>query len=211
MTALFPRAAHDRHAPRKQASPAEAPQAGGWLVSALAAGCVIVAVAAAVAAMQFGHLPMPAGAAAPAATGARPSAASPATPIAAASRLAGPIRWSGNELLMDLDAVPLPQAVAWLAQASGSTVTGADTLAPTPVTLQFRGRDISAAWRQLLRSHPAAALSCGASACRVWIADSASPQGPAAVSFKAQTDAPRDTRPADTSPEEIESQPGGSC
>lgn len=193
-----------------------APRQRGGLESALAVGLVIIALAAAMAAMHLGGLPKPADAPAQAPAGRHPSLAD-ARPALQGGTAPGvgqslqPIHWDGRALTMNLHAVPLPQAIEGLAHATGSTVTGAESLAPASVTMRFRSHDLNAAWRQLLHGHAAVALSCTSSACRVWIGSEAATPNPAASSRKARADAPPDTRPVDMAPGEIESQPGGSC
>lgn len=133
--------------------------------------------------------------------------AAPATP--AALEADAPVRWLGDELFMDLEAVPLAQAAQWLAAATRSTVAGLESLQPVNVTLHFRGRDTAAAWRQLLQGHAAVALACDASDCRVWISSEA-PAAAATPTLPHSDARPRPT-PAGPAPDESESQPDGSC
>jgi hypothetical protein len=163
-------------------------------------------LALAVLAAQFEATPPPAAAR----TGAE--AAAPAAPQPqAAGGPADPVHWQGDELVMAFDGMPLQQAVAWLAQATHSHVSGTEVLEPVPVTLQHRGRDLPAAWRLLLQGHAAVALSCGAPPCRVWLSRAAEAPGAAAGPAAPRTTSPPGAGPADTAPGEIESQPGGSC
>jgi len=141
-----------------------------------------------------------------------PQPAALATPQQAAQATQeadAPVRWLGDELFMDLEAVPLAQAAQWLAAATRSTVAGLESLQPVSVTLHFRGRDTAAAWRQLLQGHAAVALACDASDCRVWISSEA-PAAPATPTQPHTNAQPRAT-PAGLAPGESESQPDGSC
>jgi hypothetical protein len=180
---------------RAPAAPVERPPHRRLLIGALAAGACGLAVAAmATLATQLGGDPTQ-----------TPAPHAQVTSAPAAADRPGPIHWQGDELAMALDAVPLPQAAAWLAQATRSSVTGIELLKPLPVTLHHRGRDVNAAWRLLLQGQPAVALSCGATACHVWIGSEAPAAGPAS------TAPPRAHAGPGEEPDKTESQPDGSC
>lgn len=134
-----------------------------------------------------------------------------ALPQSAPFDAADPIRWQGDELTIDLESVPLLQAVTWLAQATHSTVSGSEWLTPTQVSLHFRGRDVNAAWRQLLEGQAGVALACDAQACWVWIGGQADAPSTATRPATPPTAAQPAAGPADAAPSENESQPGGSC
>jgi hypothetical protein len=132
--------------------------------------------------------------------------------VAAASTVE-PVRWHGSELLMDLDEVPLPQAVALLARATRTTVSGMELLRlPAPVTLHSVFVSAEAAWQQLLRSRAGFSITCAAAACRLWIAGESAAPAAAALPSAEKTRSVKPRTPEEQAAEELEqSQPGGSC
>ncbi len=134
---------------------------------------------------------------------------------AAAGPLA-PVHWQGPLLVMQLQQLPLAQAVAQLAQATQSTVSGLDLLRqPGVMTIDWRGRDIGAAWQYLLQGRASFSVSCasasggGGGGCHVWI-NSERLRASAAAGPTGPESGPQQTR-AGHEPAEIESQPDGSC
>lgn len=189
--------------PAQAAQPERSPR-GAWLKQALLA--VAGALALGVLAAQL-HADAPTTAAAH-----RTAASQPQPPAAPGlTDAAAPVRWVGDELAIELEAVPLQRAAHWLAEATHTTLAGAETLPPASVTLRFRGRDTAAAWRQLLQGHATVALACDASACRAWIGAAAAAPAPAAVALQPQAPARPEAAPAVLAPGETESQPDGSC
>lgn len=176
-----------------------------WLKAALAGGANLIALV--VVAAQLRDEPAAADDV-PAAVASLPPAAAAAPLPAVAAGPAEAVRWQGDELQVDFDAVPLPQAVAQLARATRTTVSGTQWLrSSTPVTLHLRSIEARAAWRQLLQGRARYSLSCGASGCGVWIAGELAEPSTAAAGGDRRSDAA-------TTPEEAEleqSQPGGSC
>ncbi len=165
---------------------------------------------------------------APAAMAATPPRALPALPTLMPETAAGPahavaaeglasVHWQGPLLVMQLQQLPLAQAVAQLAVATRSTVAGADQLRqPVAMTIDWRGRDIAAAWHYLLQGRAGFSVSCGGnggneggSACHVWITSERSVPG-ATAGLGGPDVRPHQT-PAGHEPAEIESQPDGSC
>ncbi len=118
------------------------------------------------------------------------------------------IRWDGNELIVELDEMPLPRAIELLAQATHTTVASVQLLqSRAPLTLRGRFGDVPAAWARLLEGRAGHSLSCSAGACRLWlISETPVATRPAGTSAAAPEDAPRTA-----TPEEEASQPGGAC
>jgi hypothetical protein len=90
---------------------------------------------------------------------------------------------------IEADGVSRLVAAQRFAQASGSPLLG-NTMplaATRPLHLRWQGRDPAAAWQAVLGSDVSFAMRCGASRCRVWIAEAgtspevAAPRGAAAA------------------------------
>ena len=97
-----------------------------------------------------------------------PAIAAAPTPAEAAAltvtRQAGVIRIEARQ-------APLTDVVRALAQATHTDVKGGEALAAiaTPVTLQWQGTDVPAAWDALLGRHASIGVSCGTARCALWI------------------------------------------
>jgi hypothetical protein len=178
---------------------------------ALVGGSSLLALA--VLAAQLRSATPPVGTPALVSTAAAPQAAPLALPAQDAAGLIEPVRWQGSELLIDIDELPLPQAVDLLARATRTTVTGTELLRkPVPVTLHARFSDAKAAWQQLLQSRAGFSISCGASACQIWIGGEIAAPAVAATPGAERTAPAAAATPEDKAREELEiSQPGGSC
>ena len=141
---------------------------GSWLKVGVIGGCGAVAVAV-LAGTLLGapDAPLPTR---PQAIEPQPQAAAVPLRIDAPAALAQHVRWEGEDLVIDLDRVALTDAIALLARATATSLTGAHLLtAPTRLTLHLRTRDINAAWHHLLQGHASFSTSCSATACQVWI------------------------------------------
>jgi hypothetical protein len=112
-------------------------------------------------------VPRPVGFAAPAPTAAL--AATVALPNAAQPSL-GVTRQSGVIRIASTNA-PLGEVVRALAQATHTSVRGAEALAAitNPITLNWQGTDTAAAWDALLGRFASIGVSCGSSLCELWI------------------------------------------
>lgn len=192
-----------------------APRRGRLVRAALTGAAGLLALAVVAAQLGGGTPPDDA----PALAGAPRQAAPvpPPGPVAAAADVPVPVRWQGDELRVDLDQVPLQQAVGLLAGATGSVPTGVELLQTTaPVTMHMRFGDALSAWRHLLHDRARFAIDCGASGCRVRIdgeataasdGSSGSDAAPRAAAARPGTD----EVPAGKAHNATESQPDGSC
>ena len=167
-------------------------------------GLIGLAVAA-----QFHGPAAPADAAAPV-VAAEPTQTAPLPTAAGPSAAA---RWQGEQLSVDFDEVPLQQAITWLAQATHTTVTGAEWLQQSvPVTLHLRVGDIVIAWQQLLQRSAHFSITCSAAKCPVWITGAIAAPAPTPMPAVMPAGRAAPDSPADKASEELEmSQPGGSC
>jgi hypothetical protein len=160
-------------------------------------------------ATQFRTEPVLTSAAVHAAVPPSPHAAALPLPLASPEAPIEPAGWQGSELVLGFDALPLPQAVAWLAHATHATVTGAGLLQkPVAVTLHLRSSDALVAWQRLLQDHAQFNVDCNAAGCRVRITGEI---GAAAVGTE-RSATERDKAPESAVDTELErSQPDGSC
>ncbi|NUZ06069.1 hypothetical protein [Piscinibacter koreensis] len=158
----------------------------------------------------FGRAETPEAILAASVASARPSPAAvlPPSPEPAAG---GPVRRQGNDLLLDFDGVPLPEAVALLARATGTAVHDAESLLPSVlVTLHLRARSVGDAWKQLLQGRAAFDIACPVTGCQVVIAGERSLPSQATRATGAGG-AGRHAEPAKAPTEEELSQPDGAC
>lgn len=190
------------------ATAAAAPTPWRWKVG-LASGCGLIALAV-IAAPPFFE------------PGRAVSVPAPIPPQAAATSAfasvvstspAEPIRWEGEELVIDVERMPIAKAIPLLARATSTLVNGSDLLtAPVLVTLHLRTRDVNAAWHHLLHGHASFSTSCSASACQVWInGEFAASTATAAPDHENAAAASERERSSRERREELESQPDGSC
>jgi hypothetical protein len=196
-----------------QAAAANAAPASWLTLSLIGGGSVLAVVVLASSLLDEPALPRSAH---PAAMQTQAAAAAPLhTPEANAP--AQPIRWEGDDLVIDLDRVALTDAVALLARATGTSLTGAHLLtAPTRLTLHLRTRDVNAAWQHLLQGHASFSTSCSATACQVWIssevaASSLPPNAAPAHDGSAPLLESEREPMTDERREELVSQPDGAC
>jgi len=139
-----------------------------------------------------------------------------ATPAPPSTSMAEPIRWQDGELVVSLHQVPLAQAIALLARATQTTVSGMAVLrrsGATPTTVQARFVDTTSAWSSLLRDHGGFSIACSASSCHLWITSEHAAASAAANAERALPGASGASAPAGAPANrpETESQPGGSC
>ena len=79
------------------------------------------------------------------------------------------IRWVGGTLMIDLQHVPVHQAIQMLAAETQTSVHGAELITGNGVTLAWRGRDVRAAWQELLGPLTGFSMVCTARTCTVWV------------------------------------------
>jgi hypothetical protein len=85
------------------------------------------------------------------------------------------IRWAGADLLIDLERVPVRQAIQMLAAETQTSVRGGEHIGARLVTFKWQGRDVQAAWHQLLGPLSGFSLACASGSCQMLI------DGPAAA------------------------------
>jgi hypothetical protein len=148
----------------------------------------------------------------PAATAAVAAAAVAQQPAPGFTEPESQVLWRAGELVVTFDEVPLPQAVALLAQATRTSVSGMALLRkPVSVTLHRRFADLGLAWQALLAGHAGFSIACGAGHCQVAITgETASSVPPPRAGI---ADPATDGAAAPTGPgaEERLSQPDGAC
>jgi len=168
-------------------------------------------LALAVAAAQFGGEPASVRAELPESAAMPPLAAPLPLAEPAADDAAAPVRWQGDQLVIDFEQMPLPQAVRLLSDATRTAVTGADVLPQTAlVSLRLRTASVMFAWQRLLPGHAEFGITC-APDCHVRIT---SPVPAPAASAAPEAEGTQSGVPAAAegkTAEELESQPGGSC
>lgn len=166
-------------------------------------------LALAVVAAQFQGEPARESAALPAVV---PQAAPLPSPAPVAAAPAEPVRWQDDDLVVDLDQVPLQQAVGLLAHATQTTLSGVQLLQQTaPVTLHARFGDALSAWQHLLQGRARFSVGCGASSCRVSVTGEEAPADATAAPQAERMPPGSEAVPAGKAHNATESQPDGSC
>lgn len=111
------------------------------------------------------------------------AAAAPVTPVA-------PVARHGATWVIQAQRLPRAEVAAQLAQLSGSAVHGdlAALAQARPVTLNWRGGSLAAAWQVLLDGEVSHARRCSAARCELWLA--ASPRAVAGTAIRQPDAAP---------------------
>jgi len=105
------------------------------------------------------------------AVGSNPFAAPRAATALTPSVAGGTVRREGDAIVIALHDMPLAEAIAELAAATRTAVIGQPS--DTRISLEWRGRDRSAAWLALLAGESGYALACDlpetTTSCRLWL------------------------------------------
>ena len=91
----------------------------------------------------------------------------------------------GGELHIDVQRTPRSELVRQLAMLTGAELrlgNGTQLDQASPLTLKWRGRDVSEAWQLVLGPSASHALQCVGLRCRVWLLSLATATGPAIAS-----------------------------